>query len=249
MPHVVVLLAPLIALLPLAWLMMRDARRLWRSVRLIQRGRYAESRTIHRQIGRSWMRIFPSVRQASRYGIALTLHMEGDFERALEELAQIERTKLDRDLTYAVASLEGTCLVLERRELAHAEKLLEAALAIHQPPEDLLCLAHARLGLGDPDAAEALLTKASEARRGAPLQMGRTVLIEDPVHHDAVFHAMRGLLLAALGREAEALADYERAASVPLQNWYTERARALLPSAATADLEPRSSLAPTVSET
>lgn len=239
----VVLVLPVV----FAAVLVRDVRRAWRSIRFMQKGRYREARGAHELLGRSWMGLLPGVRSASRYSVALTLHMEGDFEGSLAELATLDRRSLDRHLTYAVSSLEATNLVLVGRDPARAVKLLEDVASIHQPPEDLLFLAHARHALGEVQAAEELLARAGKTREGGGVRVGRTVLIEDRAHHDAIFHTMRGLLLIKLGRNDEAMHDFRRAGESPLSNCYTERARALLPPR-DGETDPRSSLAPQVLE-
>lgn len=234
-------------LLFLVVIFVRDARRLWLAFRFIQLGRYAEARAIKERIGRSWLALSPATRNVSRYGVALTLHLEGDFERALDVLRTIPRDRLDKNMTYAVSSLEASTLVLLDRDLAHAVTLLESTAAIHRPPEDLLFLAHAKHGLGDVAAAETLLARVGTSRGASAVKVGRTFLIEPKATHEGIFHALRGLLLVKLGRNDEAVSAFELAAAVPLQNWYTERARALLPKARD-DENPRSSLAPQVIE-
>jgi tetratricopeptide (TPR) repeat protein len=235
--------------IPLALLAIvaRDLRRFWLAFRFTQLGRYTEARAINERIGRSWLAIAPSVRDTTRYGVALTLHLEGDFARALDVLATIPRTRLDKNLDYAVSSLEATTLVLGEGDLARAVALLERVASIHQPPEDLLFLAHAKHGLGDVASAEALLAKVGATRGASAVKPGRTFLIEPKATHEGIFHAVRGLLLVKLGRNDDAVKAFELAAAIPLQNWYTERARALLPKPAD-DENPRSSLAPQVIE-
>lgn len=228
-----------------AAVLVRDTRRIWRAFRLVQRGRYQEARETNERIAQSWLRLVPSVESAARYSIAVTHHMEGDFERALATLAAIDARSLDRNLAYAVASLEAAGLVLLERDLPRAAALLERAGAVHRPPEDLLVLAHAKHGLGDLTAAEDLLARAGASRGGTTVRLGRTLLATDRTHHDAIFHTMRGLLLVKLGDNEEALADFRASAAIPLQNWYTERARALVPPPA-GERDPRSSLAPQV---
>jgi hypothetical protein len=225
----------------------RDLRRFWLTFRFTQRGRYAEARAIHERIGRSWLAIVPSTRYATTYGVALTFHLEGNFDRALETLAALPRDRLDKNLTYAVSSLEASTLVLLDRDFGRAATLLETIASIHRPPEDLLFLAHAKHGLGDTASAEALLADVGTARGASSGKLGRTILVEPKATHEGIFHAMRGLLLVKLGRSDEAVKAFELAAAVPLQNWYTERARALLPKV-TDDENPRSSLAPQVIE-
>lgn len=251
-------------------LVTRDLRRFWLAFRHTQRGRYREARAINERIAKSWLALAPSVRDGARYGVALTLHLEGDFDRTLDVLGAIPRRRLDKNLTYAVSSLEATTLILLERDLARAVTLLEDVASVHQPPEDLLFLAHAKHCVGDVASAEALLSKVgttrgasawgaerprhseatdvARAKRGLlGVKIGRTFLIEPKATHEGIFHAMRGLLLVKLGRSEEAAKAFELAAAVPLQNWYTERARALLPKAGD-DENPRSSLAPQVIE-
>lgn len=215
-------------------ILVRDTRRAWRSLHLVQAGRYREAREDSERLARSWLAVLPSVRNGARYVVALTLHLEGAHDRALEALAAIDRRALDRNLTYAVRSLEATALVAADADPARAVDLLASADTSLLQPEDFVILAHGRHALGQVDAAEALLAKAGTSRTGAG-------------HQTAVFHTMRGLLLVKLGRNEEALADFRAAADVPLQNWYTERARALLPAPG-EDPDGRSSLAPQVIE-
>ena len=225
----------------------RDLRRFWLAFRFTQLGRYRESRAINERIAKSWLAIFPSVRDGSRYGVALTLHLEGDFDGTLSVLASIPRARLDKNLDYAVSSLEATTLILTSRDLARAVSLFERIASIHRPPEDLLFLAHAKHDLGDVAGAEELLARVGKTRGASAMKIGRTFLVEPKATHEGIFHAMRGLLLVKLGRNDEAIGAFQLAAAVPLQNWYTERARALLPKASD-DENPRSSLAPQVIE-
>lgn len=225
----------------------RDLRRFWLAFRYTQLGRYREARAINERIARSWLALSSAVRDSARYGVALTLHLEGDFERALAKLAEIPRRRLDENLTYAVSSLEGTTLIVTGKDVARGAALLESVASIHRPPEDLLFLAHAKHDLGEVAEAEALLAKVGTTRGASTTKIGRTLLIEPKATHEGIFHAMRGLLLVKLGRTEEAVKALELAAAVPLQNWYTERARALLPKASDDD-NPRSSLAPQVIE-
>jgi hypothetical protein len=222
----------------------RDLRRFWLAFRNTQLGRYREARAINERIAKSWLALFPAVRDSARYGIALTRHLEGDFEGALAVLATIPRKRLDRNLTYAVSSLEATTLIVAERDPARGADLLEAVASIHRPPEDLLVLAHAKHALGDVAGAETLLARVGTTRGASSVKIGRTFLVEPKATHEGIFHAMRGLLLIKLGRNDEAVAAFELAAAVPLQNWYTERARALLPKP--EEENPRSSLAPQV---
>lgn len=247
-PRVAELLANLIAFgIPFALLFLvgRDLRRFWLAFRWTQLGRYAEARAVNERIGRSWLALAPTVRNGTRYGVALTLHLEGAFARALEVLATIPRASLDRNLTYAVSSLEASTLLLVGRDFARAATLLEEVAAIHRPPEDLLFLAHAKHGAGDVAAAEELLERVGPTRGASSVKVGRTFLVEPKATHEGIFHTVRGLLLVKLGRNDEAVKDFTRAAAVPLQNWYTERARELLPRMGD-DADPRSSLAPQV---
>jgi tetratricopeptide (TPR) repeat protein len=242
-------LADLVAFgLPLAMLavVVRDLRRFWLAFRWTQLGRYREAREMNERIGRSWLALSSAVRDTTRYGIALALHFEGDFARTLEVLATIRRERLDKNLTYAVSSLEATTLILDGRDYDRAAALLEAVASTHQPPEDLLLLAHAKHAGGDVAAAEALLAKVGDTRGASAFKLGRTFLVEPKATHEGIFHTVRGLLLVKLGRAEEAMKAFELAAAVPLQNWYTERARALLPRP--GDDDPRSSLAGQVIE-
>lgn len=235
--------APILLLVVVA----RDLRRFWLAFRFTQLGRYREARAINERIAKSWLALFPSIRDGARYGVALTLHLEGDFDRVMEVLAEIPRKRLDRNLDYAVSSLEATTLILLSRDLERAASAFERIAVIHQPPEDLLFLAHAKHDLGDVAGAETLLARVGTSRGASAVKIGRTFLVEPKATHEGIFHTMRGLLLIKLGRTDEAAAAFALAAAIPLQNWYTERARGLLPKARD-DENPRSSLAPQVIE-
>ena len=237
LPPLVVVAMPVVVA-PFAYVASRDIWRVRRSMRLLSEGSYADARVLHERIAQSWMRVLPGVAQASRYSIALARHMEGDFEGALHVLSSIDRRRLDANLGDAVTTLEATSLVLLGRDIEHAAALLEASTSATsaRPPEDLLFLAVAKQLLGDVREAGQLLERAGTERSSAT------------PHHRAIFHTMRGLLLVALGHPERAVTELERASEVPLQNWYTLRARALLPPPGRAEIDPRSSLAPTVSE-
>jgi len=194
------------------------------------------------------MRIFRSVRAASRIVIASAFHMEGKHEdslKAIADLAKSDRERLDRTSRYAIDSIEAANLVLAARDLARAAKLLEDIREIYEPPEDILLYAHAKHGLGDERAATKLLERAGDKRMGGRMLLGRVVLLENAKQRNVIFHTLRGLLLIKLGRSDEAMKDFTLAAAIPTPGWYSDRARALLPPKG-GDFDPRSSLAPTV---
>ncbi len=194
------------------------------------------------------MRIFRSVRAASRIVTASAFHMEGKHEeslKAIEGLSTSDRERLDPTSRYAIASIEAANLVLLPRDLARAAKLLEDIREIYEPPEDILLYAHAKHGLGDEAAAEKLLERAGSRREGGRVLLGRVVLLENKKQREVIFHTLRGLLLIKLGRTDEALEDFARSAAIPTPGWYSDRARALLPPKG-GDFDPRSSLAPIV---
>lgn len=228
MTELVILIA--LVLFPVLFLVLL-ARNLWRVMRpitLLRAGRYAEAASASKLLERTWMGRFPQVRNAARYSAALAFHLLGDLEGSQATLKQIRLESLDRNLRYAVQLLDGSNLVLAERDFASAVRALDDAAAIHQPVEDLLLLAHARLGLGDSAGAQDLLTRAGATRGAARIRLGKTVLVEDNLLQDAIFHSMRGQLLRKLGRPDEATRDLELAAAVPLENIYTTRARSLL---------------------
>jgi len=214
----------LVFLLAVLFVALRDLRRLFHAYHFVSIGKYAEARTENERLARSWLALLPSVRHATRYGIAMSLHMEGKHEQALATLGRIDRRKVDRNLSYAIASLEASTLVLSEGDLSRAKDLLESLDEAQRQPEDLLFLAHT-----DVARAEELLARAIRPRAGAT--------------YEAIFHTTRGLLFVKLGRADEAMKDFERAAAIPLSNWYTDRARSLLPKGS-GEGDPRSSLAP-----
>jgi len=229
-------------------LLLRDTYRSWAPARLLLASRYAESRIAARRLEKSWMRLFRSVRAAGRIVIASAFHMEGRHEEslaAIAELASRDRERLDPTSRYAFASVEAASLVLLGRDFARAAKLLEGVRDVYEPQEDILLYAHAKHGLGDTDAAKKLLERAGTKRKGGRVLLGRVVLLENANQREAIFHTLRGLLLIKLGDSDQAMKDFALAAAIPTPGWYTDRARALLPPKG-GDVDPRSSLAPTV---
>jgi tetratricopeptide (TPR) repeat protein len=230
--------------------LLRDAYRSWAPARLLLASRYVEARRAGERLEKSWMRIFRSVRAAARIVIASALHMEGKHDASLAEIAKLapnDRERLDRTSRYAIASIEAANLVLSGRDLERAAKLLEEIRDVYEPPEDILLYAHVKHGLGDTTEATKLLERAGAKRKGGRMLLGRVVLLENAKQREAIFHTLRGLLLIKLGRSEEAMKDLTQAAAIPTPGWYSDRARALLPPKG-GDFDPRSSLAPTVTD-
>ncbi len=208
---------------------LRGAWRASQPARLLLAGRYPEARAAAERLGRSWLRVFPSVRHSARYTIGCALHLEGDLEGSSAMLAPL----LTEKRLPPIVALEAANLVLLERDHARAAALLGDVT--RRAPEDVLVAAHARLGAGEREAAERLFDAAGEGRTTQGLLLQRTM-----------FHALRGLFLVKLGRRAEAQRDLELAARSPLANVYVERARALLERPDDEPEDPRSSLAPQV---
>jgi hypothetical protein len=234
------------AILALWVVVLRETWRAWQPARWLLAGRYADARLAAQRLQRSWMRVFGSIRLSSRYAVGCALHLEGDLEGSITALAPLREERLRGNMRYAVCSIEAANLVLLDRDHARACVLLEEAGRIHRPPEDILLAAHARYSLGDLDAAERLFAAAGTERTGPGLRLGSVLLAEGRRQQEAIFHALRGLYLAKVGRPTEAQRDLELAARSPVTNVYAERARVVLQAKTTDTDDPRSSLAPQV---
>lgn len=249
-------IALFVALLGLWVVVVRDAWRAWQPSRLLLSGRYAEATTAARKLERSWMRIFPSVRISTHYAIACALHLRGELEASLEEIGRLRAggargaPVLRGNMEYAISAIEAASLVLLARDPERAIDLLTRAGEIQKPPEDLLLMAHAKRQLGDEREADRLFAEAG-ARRAASrtgLRLGRVLLLESEEQQEAIFHALRGLYLAAQGMDREAVSELSAAAKGSIANVYVERARAMLDARKTGSSEGEgpSSLAPQV---
>jgi len=237
----------ILALLVCWVVFLREAWRAWQPARLLLAGRHAEARVAAERLERSWMRVFRGIRHAARYAIGCALHLEGDLEGSLDALTSLEGERLRGNMRYAVCSIQAANLVLLGRDHARATALLDEAGQIHRPPEDILLAAHARLALGEKEAAASLFARAGTERTPVDrLRMGNLVLLEDRRQQEAIFHALRGLYLVKIGCETEAQHDLDIAAKSPLANVYVERARAMLQASSVDSVDPRSSLAPQV---
>jgi hypothetical protein len=233
--------------LAFALVLARDAWRVWQPARHLLAGRWAEARAAAARVERSWLRLLPGVRQSSRYALACALHLEGKLEDSLAATRALRGERLRPNARYAVCSLEAATLVLLDRDAAGASALLDEAARVRRAPEDLLLAAHAKAALGEADAARALFDAAGEQRardRPARLALGRTRR-ESRRQQEAIFHALRGLWLARVGRDVEAQRDLAIAARSPIANVYVARARARFDSRA-PEPEPPSSLDPQV---
>ncbi len=250
-------IALFVALLGLWVVVARDAWRAWQPSRLLLLGRYAEATTAARKLERSWMRIFPSVRISTHYAIACALHLRGELEASLEEIGRLRAggargaPVLRGNMDYAISAIEAASLVLLARDPKRAIDLLARAGEIQKPPEDLLLMAHATRQLGDEREADRLFAEAGARRAASGLRLGRVLLLESEEQQEAIFHALRGLYLAAREMprsEREAVSELSAAAKGSIANVYVERARAMLDAMKTSSSEGEgpSSLAPQV---
>lgn len=251
-------IALFVALLGLWVVVVRDAWRAWQPSRLLLLGRYAEATTAARKLERSWMRIFPSVRISTHYAVACALHLRGELEASLDEIGHLRAGAargapvLRGNMDYAISAIEAANLVLLARDPKRAIDLLRAG-EIQKPPEDLLLMAHATRQLGDEREADRLFAEAGERRAASRtgLRLGRVLLLESEEQQEAIFHALRGLYLAAQEMprsEREAVSELSAAAKGSIANVYVERARAMLDEMQTSSSEGEgpSSLAPQV---
>lgn len=202
---------------------------------LVQRGYWREASIAAERLGKSWLRIFPGVREEAAYARAACLHLEGKLD---ESLVVIRALPDDARLAAPRALLEGANLVMVGGDARRAVECLTAACASpRSSPEDLLFLALAEHAAGDGAGAEKVFAKVGTTRpKGAP----------SPRIYEPAFHYLRGLYLVKTGRAIEAAADLGAAASSPLVTIYVERARALVPPPPSDELDPRSSLTPQV---
>jgi tetratricopeptide (TPR) repeat protein len=191
---------------------------------LVQSGEWQAAAIAAQRLGESWMRIFPSVREAAAHARAACLHLEGKLDESLAASRELRDGAL----------LEGANLVMAGGDPQRAvERLTVACASARSTPEDLLFLALATHSAGAAAAAEKLFEKAGATRpKNAP----------SPRIYEPAFHYLRGLYLVKTNRPDEAAADLEAAAESPITTIYVERARALLPVNRPADLDPRSSL-------
>lgn len=242
-PSVAIGIALSIALLAAWVVVLREGWRAWQPARLLLLGRYADARSAAERLERSWMRIFPTVRQSARYAVGAALHLEGQLERSIEALAPLHRERIRGNMRYAVCSIDAASLVLLDRDPARARELLDEAARDHRAPEDLLLGALVQQSLGDQEAAGRLFARAGATRGTGGVPIGRVLVVEDRRQQEAIFHALRGLFLVKSGRTAEAQRDLDIAAESAVGSIYVTRARALRSRRDLAE-GPRSSLAP-----
>ena len=202
---------------------------------LVQRGHWREASIAAERLGRSWLRIFPSVREEATHARAACLHLEGKLD---ESLAAIRALPEGGRLADPRALLEGANLVMAGDDPPRAlDRLTAACASPRSSPEDFLFLALAKHATGDTAGAEAVFAKVGPTR---------PTVAPSPRIYEPAFHFLRGLYLVKTGRAIEAAADLEAAASSPIVPIYVERARALVPPPPSEELDPRSSLTPLV---
>lgn len=202
---------------------------------LVQGGHWREAAMAAERLGRSWLRVFPSVRGEAAHARAACLHLEGKLDESLAALRTLPATGR---LTEAIALLEGANLVMMGERPRRAVERLELACASpRSSPEDRLFLALAKHAAGDAAGAEAIFVTVEPSRpAGAPA----------PRIYEPAFHYLRGLFLVKTGRAAAADRELAIAAASPITTIYVERARALTPPPPNEEADPRSSLAPQV---
>lgn len=199
---------------------------------LVASGQWHDAALAAESLGRSWLRIFPSVREEAAHVRAACLHLEGKLDASLEALRGLGTAAA---ASPEVALLEGANLVMAGRDATRAvERLIVACASPRSSPEDLLFLALAKHAAGDATSAEETFAKAGRARpKNAP----------SPRIYEPAFHYLRGLYLVKTGRAAEAADDLEAAArDAPLASIYVVRARALVATELAGEPDPRSSL-------
>jgi hypothetical protein len=181
---------------------------------LVETGQWEEARRAALDLGQSWLRLFPSVREDSAYARAACLHLEGKLDDSLGVLREMpERARL----APAARLLEGANLVIGERDPARAVECLTFACASpRSSAEDLLFLALAKVAVGDADGAEDAFHRAGTKRpKNAP----------SPSIYEPAFHYLRALYLVKTDREKEASSDLDAAAAGSVTTIYVERAR------------------------
>jgi hypothetical protein len=193
---------------------------------LVQDGYWREAAIASERLGRSWLRIFPSVREEAAHARAACLHLEGKLEESLVACRALREGAL----------LEGANLVMLGLDPRRAvERLGVACASARSSPEDHLFLALAKHGAGDlAGAADTFATVGLVRPEAAP----------SPRIYEPAFHYLRGLYLLKVGRAEEAAEELAVAAASPVTTIYVERARALVavPSSSSATDDARSSL-------
>lgn len=195
---------------------------------LVQGGHWREAAVAAEQLGASWLRIFPSVREEAAHARAAFLHLEGKLDESLAASRQLREGAL----------LEGANLVMGGGDPRRAvERLTVACASPRALPEDHLFLALAKHSAGDAAGAEEIFARVGEERpKNAP----------SPRIYEPAFHYLRALYLVKTSRTEEAEADLEAATSSSIPTIYVERARALVPPPPNDETDPRSSLTPQV---
>jgi len=202
---------------------------LTRPTLFVRSGDWKAARTAAQALEVSWLRVLGGVRFGATYTRALVLHLEGQYEASIEICEKLD----DASSARSVALLLGANLVMCGAEPKLAVAALEKGIGRDSAPEDILLLALAKQSTNDVVEAETLFVRAGTKR-----PVGAWPRINEPV-----FHYLRGLYLMRTDRALEAKDDLEAAAAGSVLTTYVERARALLPPASTADVDPRSSLA------
>lgn len=232
----VLLAAVSLASLVLLFLVARTARRHGRARALVAAGRTQEARATAEELAASWVRHVPGARDAASYLVAITRHLDGDLEGALEALRRLDAIRAP-DLRYAARSLEAATLVLLERDPARALAAIDEARAIRERPEDALVLAHVLRALGRRSEADALHASAA----GSTSKETREPAVA------AAARYFEGAFVLAVD-EPRARAALTAARDAAPGTIYARRAALLLSDSTRApardDEDPRSSLAP-----
>ncbi len=232
-----VLIILLLSLVALALLALRDLYRNLGPSWLCARGRYREARRLAARP--FWQkRLFASVRDSLRYTEISCLHMEGRLEESLELLRALRHDKLDRNLSYAIDTVEAGNLVLLDRESERAIECIARAREVMDTTGNLLVQAHAELSRGNTETAQHLFAQATSAEPGG-VKAGLKVVLVHVAEAESMSDAfLRGWFHHRLGQPETAAADLTQAMSSPLDNVYRQRAEQLAGRGMTTDSSP-----------
>jgi tetratricopeptide (TPR) repeat protein len=190
----------------------------------VRRGDHARAHVLYaRHLG--FLGTVLGMKSSARYMIALCLFQQGKLDAALAAIAAAE---LPPRLATAAGGIEGTILLLQKRELERAVALLQKAYQEFPMRSTLLALANARLASGD-QAGAAADFETTERSRGASVKLGvKTQLFRLASLDDAKSAYLRGLYLLQTGRAEEAQHDLAAASQAQVPTVYAGLATALL---------------------
>ena len=241
----VAVVAVLLGVMAVAWglrAMYLSVAPLW----LVPRGEYARARDCYLRTRASLLgRLTPGTRIACDYGVALTLHLEGDHDASLTALRGIPRGEAGVALGFAIDTAAAWSLLLSGGSAAEASARLASARAVVDGPDLALAHAVAATLAGDTTGAASAVADADGLAARSDVRWSRQAI----VRRDATMVAesaalMRGWLHALRGEHDDAR-PHLLAAALSAHPVTREKARGLL-TTPPEDEPPPSSLRPIV---